>query len=1614
MTRFTTHTPAVPATPGFGAAGNLDLTNTSSIKGGLYHAEFHAEEGGKEYDKDYYFTIALTYDLEVTKSKDPKDLNEKKYPLTARVPVKIQFTNRGLMEIDEFSAVAYIYDDNGIELYKDSIPWVADPGQELGLGESIDLVFDQFRPSDIGFYELRVLTYYVGDEEAMNNTWPWAGQDDHFFEVAPEIEAEALAILNPSNYEEFTGNDVTIYVGRPLVPRARYQNNGITDISDAPSEMVIRSIPDMDIVYSDNILVTDIPQGLVNNTSDFTFDEFVPPGPGNYQVCVSITAEDDDITDNNSICDTFTVVHAMNGVYTIGAEQNTGDDEADSAYNARNFTTVQGAIDALYLIGMTGPVTFEFTGASYDVGDILLAGMEPALDLRSKIIGMDETNTVTFRPNTSRSLTKGSVTINLYTGCGVGIIFGQYLEPLNQNAVILEVPPSRKPSYANSDGYFIFDGGNQKSLKFVLHTHTTTTLAVPFYLSQGTSNTQIKSCIITSDDPTNRYDDYSLPLTRFSDPQFLFEEDYRSSGADAYSTGILLRSIPPQSEINFFDPQSPDIDETNSYNLDTLVNTNVLLSNNEISGFAYGIVSLGIGPLMRDGQTRRYYNIDNTISGNYIHDVSRAGIFLGFEESTEVSGNKISGVANATTGFNSGIDVAGIMMGGEHKTIYNGYNNIGLVVDANEISNVGSAMNEAANNNIYGIKIEQCQNTYQTSSYPDVAENMLICNNAIWGILSGNAMNNRFGIRMFTMRNAAAGTWDQIMKSPIEGAYFTEGDRIAHNTILMGNDGYVTSGVTAGLTLQQSYEATVVNNAIAMLDDNIAGATNLYAAIFYQGIHPAEMGGINSNRNVYWLKGSGAVTDSAALVRFMYTDEASNEIYAGERNEFLTLNQWQMYTMSEDNLSIFGDFTVDLTTPNVNDPTSELRIENTPSWPVGSKLNNRGEILDYVLEDIDGNVRGTTGTNYDIGAFEFPGIMLNSDVEVTTSREPGSYRATTTTFSDAEYIMTEAPVDIQASLYNNGNFRQTGMAVDVKVYREKPGGGFYEDPELEERIETNIDASVTEVVSFNLADGEGKEFYPMTYGDWNKKYENWPAYADSIYTVPGWFSTMVNNVTPRYKIDISVQVDEDVSNNIYSKVVRFYLKRSMLNMLISVENSSYDMYEGASNDLLAGHRNYDSLVAYLKYIGWNNSWYQEEGEDTLLMQNFDVFERTAWEPRAVNYGIYQTVLWSDADENTLTREQTLDIDKFLSQGMTGDKKNLIIASQEMSRINYAGFEEFVKNTLRAWHDPAYPTDPLDGASYNAGVTQPARNVTDTSRYIIGGSVGRNLKQYIMRTGITPLDPDPMPGLMSVWAEGDGHATTAFWYNPYNEAVVAGPDPVERSMGTAVTSLTRNMVYMGVDWRHFEDGETIMRSVLDYLRTNGSPIVPVELLSFDAQALGNRVEISWETASENNSGVFELERAEVNENGRSLFTKISETDAAGTSTKALTYGPITDYDIEQNTTYVYRLKMVDLDGAYEYSREVEVTIGQGSFWLGSIMPNPVKYDAEIEYMLPESGYVNIEIYDVAGRMVLNAYNGESNSGLNKMTLDLSSLNSGLYNCVLHFGDHSAYKQLRVVK
>jgi hypothetical protein len=659
-----------------------------------------------------------------------------------------------------------------------------------------------------------------------------------------------------------------------------------------------------------------------------------------------------------------------------------------------------------------------------------------------------------------------------------------------------------------------------------------------------------------------------------------------------------------------------------------------------------------------------------------------------------------------------------------------------------------------------------------------------------------------------------------------------------------------------------------------------------------------------------------------------------------------------------------------------------------------------------VLVDIDGNPRGQLSQRYDIGAFEFPGILNTTDAEISAVHEPGAYRASSTTFSDAEHIMTEAPVEIKAQLTNNGSLEQSGLKATVKIYREDPQnpGSFYSKPELEESSIVSIPVSETIEINFNLADTDGKEFYPLAFGDWNKAYEDTDNDPDSMYIVPGWYSTMVNNVTPLYKIVITTQNDEDISNNVFEKVVRFYIKKSMFGILISAENTPYYAGFGASSTVLAGKRNYDSLVAGFKRLGWENKW-SIIGEYPVLEQFYDVFERTAWEPRAVDYTLYKTVVWSDAHETSLTRFEKEDLTKFIASGKADLKKNLVVGSQEMLRNNFNADSAWVKTTIFARRYTAQPNNPNGGAVY---ATQ-----DNPARYLIGETISRNLIQPIKKTLLTPADPDPIPGLVSLFTDNQGLTRSAYNFNP--STVIGSPTPTQTSAGTATIAIPFNTVYFAVDWRHFGDIEQILRGVIDFLNKNGGVIIPVELTSFNARSNDNRVEISWETAGEINSSRFEIERADVNATGLGSFAKIGEEKAAGKSSQRINYGPVIDKNVTRGNTYAYRLKMVDLDGKYIYSEVVEVTVGEGGgFSFSEAIPNPANSETSIEFTIAENSEIQLAIYDLTGKNVMTIVNGAIASGSHAKRIDVSNLANGYYNIVMNINGMTITRQLRIVR
>ena len=128
---------------------------------------------------------------------------------------------------------------------------------------------------------------------------------------------------------------------------------------------------------------------------------------------------------------------------------------------------------------------------------------------------------------------------------------------------------------------------------------------------------------------------------------------------------------------------------------------------------------------------------------------------------------------------------------------------------------------------------------------------------------------------------------------------------------------------------------------------------------------------------------------------------------------------------------------------------------------------------------------------------------------------------------------------------------------------------------------------------------------------------------------------------------------------------------------------------------------------------------------------------------------------------------------------------------------------------------------------------------------------------------------------------------------------------------------------------YQGGIGIIR-LTDFLIDNIEGTHPVHLTYFDAQAIDNQVELNWETAWEQNSREFIVQRS----SDLKEFGDVGRVAAAGESDGRRQYA-FTDFNPLPDNNY-YRLRMVDKDDSYEYSkvRDVIVRPGQPMLWVAS--------------------------------------------------------------------------------
>lgn len=1509
--------------------------------------------------------ISLQNDIALTEIINPKSRDLKMYP-EGIIPLQCNVTNVGVMAIDSFLVYARIY-KNGVLKAVRTYRWdanPADPDTKFKISQSMSIsAFDVFNTyGEIGDFSIQyeVVLLNGADLELANNILPVAGAPVHYFRVAHEREPKADLIIQPTGVQ---------YKGRPVRPEAQYSNNGLSDMSNVPVRMIIKD-PNGVEVYNKTSILEDIPSGIYN-TSKALFELFTPQVYGTYTVTASVEFPNDPDMTNNTFSSSFTIGQPLNGTYTIGLLNNGG---------ARNFKSIQIALDALFLAGINAPVVFELTDTEYNEGNAGLA--QPALDFRSTINGVDATNTITFKPSNLRSIVKGGVKINLASGNGIGMMFGQSVNPNNPNATVNYVTPLVKKQYANSKGYITFDGGVQKAILLAIKTDSPQRNVVSL---KNATNITVKNCILQ--DGLNQSASWAchIPSGRYNTVfnRIEFEPDYEISTNRYLSSAIVIRSLP---DIN---PNS----YSNDYNIDTINSVNNKFMNNEISNFGYGITSIGTGYLTYQSPTftgfKEYYNGNNTFEGNKIYNIGTYGIFLGNEISSVIKGNRIYNVAGYC-----GTDAAGIALGSPSAIDGNwNFVTVGINVTGNEISNVNSA------NNVYGIKAEQNPVAMNDPGiglviFPKETENFKFINNLIWGLVPADGMTNRWGIRVFTPSTNSA---DPLGASAF-ASRMIKNTLVANNTIVMdGDNGVINTSIIAGVALQQTTGNKFYNNAIAVLDQDISGDCLAATPLLIKG-YTVKKGGFISNRNVYWMPNNTQVE----AFRYIEVNSNGDMLDYGTRDDYRSLNQFMNWTGNETQSKV-SNFTTDMEYVGTNPPS--LKIKSNP-MPISSVLNNRGLKLTDVTEDINGVTRGGSNQRYDIGAYEFSGRFYSNDLELMAIHYPGTWRSLVGTYRDAEYYMTSAPVDIKARIRNNGTSHQTGALVTVKVYREMPTDAPYSSfvgtKVFEKTVPVTVASTEDTLVSFGLADqgGLGDDWIPQTYSD----------LKGANYNVPAQFSSMKPNVTPRYRVEVSFpsNQDEAPSNNTAEKYLRFYIQRSNLSMVVSAENSHipvsvWDNVElkmvpktDVTNlDVVAGKLNVDSVFAGFKRLGWVTDYDSEKPR-----YDIDLFERNGWEIRNVDYSMYRTVIWSDASDKALTRFQYENVYDYLTSYKGGDKKNFIAASQEFVRSNIAIYPDLLKNIMRA--DYNAPGNPMGAGVDNDGNT------------IKGEAIARNISTSIIKTGwqhATAIDNSSFAGLMKIHPLVIGNARVAY---RYNTSVNNLPD--DKIMGIATTTLTQNMILFGVDWRHFGNIESVLRGTVDYVENNDGHIVPVELYTFDADQVGSRVELNWTTASERKSSRFDVERASANESGISSFAKIDEVKAAGESSTISAYGPIIDNKVEFGKSYVYRLKMIDNDGEFTYSDEKTVTMtGEyGNISMGEVAPNPVNANASFKVNAASDISAKIGVYDINGKLVMNIFDGKLSVGETSMSVNVAALLNGNYMIVLNSGDIVIRRALTVVK
>ncbi len=368
--------------------------------------------------------------------------------------------------------------------------------------------------------------------------------------------------------------------------------------------------------------------------------------------------------------------------------------------------------------------------------------------------------------------------------------------------------------------------------------------------------------------------------------------------------------------------------------------------------------------------------------------------------------------------------------------------------------------------------------------------------------------------------------------------------------------------------------------------------------------------------------------------------------------------------------------------------------------------------------------------------------------------------------------------------------------------------------------------------------------------------------------------------------------------------------------------------------------------------------------------------------------------------------------------------------QTITGIEFLGTNAY---TLNIYYNTCFiaglHTGGTAGATTSAGIRTNAANATFNIKNNIainkrtGGNVNHLGFAFVPATLPTNLDIN----YNNFFASGSANNFAAFWLNTGYNTV--------NDYKTAAAPQEQNTIFKDVSFNSLVDLHLVAPSdgdpdlagvpipsittdfdgqlrdlVLPYRGADEATTIPVELTSFVGTVDGNKIILTWTTATETNNYGFEISRKKSNNE----WEKIGFINGAGNSLNVNSYRFV-DENLSVGS-YSYRLKQIDYSGSYKYydlANVLEVGVPD-KIELMQNYPNPFNPTTKIEYTINIRELVTIKIYDVLGKEVKTLVNEVKEPGRYTIELDGKDLSSGVYYYQMKTGENVSVKKMMLIK